>query len=53
VIIKLVAHKDLDYKLFLPKHLLQTDIGIIFLERDLDFHQPKSGSYKYSKSHSM
>jgi hypothetical protein len=48
VIVKLVAHMDLgDHQLFVPKHLLKTDIGIIFLERDVDFHRPMCDSYKF------
>jgi hypothetical protein len=40
--VKMVAHKDLgeDHQLFLPKHLLLTVVGIVFLERNMDFHQP-------------
>jgi hypothetical protein len=39
--VKATAHKDLvDHQTFMPKHLLKTAIGIVFLERNEDFHQP-------------
>jgi hypothetical protein len=40
--VEAVAHKDLggDRQLFPPKHLLQIAVGIVFLERNVDFHQP-------------
>jgi hypothetical protein len=32
--VKAVAHKDLDYQPFMPKHLLKTAVGMAFLERN-------------------
>jgi hypothetical protein len=54
-IVKAVAHKDPggDRQWFPPKHLLQTAIGIVFLERNVNFHQPMCAGYEYSKSHSV
>jgi hypothetical protein len=55
LVVEAVAHKDPggNRQLFPPKHLLQTAVGIMFLEINVDFHQPMCAGYEYSKSHSM
>jgi hypothetical protein len=42
LVVEAVAHKDLerDCQLFPPKHILQTAVGIAYIERNVDFHQP-------------
>jgi hypothetical protein len=53
--VEVVADKVLggDRQLFPPKHLLKTGSGIAFLERNVNFHQPTSAGYEYSKSLSI
>jgi hypothetical protein len=51
--VEVVAQKDLggDHQIFLPKHLLQTAAGILFLEGNEDFRQSMCAGYEFSKSH--
>jgi hypothetical protein len=49
LIVKVVAYNDRGgaCQLFPPKHLLQIAVGTVFLERNVDFHQPTCTGYKY------
>jgi hypothetical protein len=38
--VKAVAHNNLGHQQFMPKHLLKTAVGIVFLKRNEDLHQP-------------
>jgi hypothetical protein len=53
LIVEVVSHKDLGraHQSFPPKRFLQTTVGIVFLERNMDFHQLTCSGYEHSKSY--
>jgi hypothetical protein len=55
LIVVAAARKDLGggRKLLPPKHLLQTTPAIVFLEKNVDFHQHVCAGYEFSKSNSL